>query len=91
MAFIRDQLTEKIQTGTLLGFWWASELIMNISSNYFTRNVSDFTTTEEAICYNERLMIDSGITIVASLLAGALIHKLTVGKKLFARERGLIL
>jgi len=36
-------------------------------------------------------MIDSGITIVASLLAGALIHKLTVGKKLFARERGLIL
>lgn len=90
MAFIRNQLTSKMNFGPLLGLWWTSWVVMNFASNYFGRTVTEFSTTEEAIAYNQGLMIDSGISIVSAILAGLVIHKLTEGQNLVARDLGLI-
>lgn len=91
MVFIRDQVAEKLQIGSLVGFWWTSWLVSNFASIYFTRNIKvDVYTTAEAIAYNQGLIISSGIEIVNYFLAAAVIYKLTIAQQQVAEERGLL-
>lgn len=90
MVFIRDQVASKVNTGPLVGFWWASFLTMRIANRYFFRDSVGLTTVEEVVQYNQGVMIGSGITIVATVIAAILIHKISTGQKLLARELGLI-
>jgi hypothetical protein len=91
MGFIRDQCSESVKTGPLLGLWWTAWLIMNFFSRYAARMRDEFETTSEATAYNNTLMVDSLITIVAAFFAAAVIHQLSVGQRRKAKAIGAIL
>lgn len=89
MAFIRNQMAEVLNIGPLLGLWWTAWLSMRISSVYFTRNSDSITTIEGIISYNQGIAILSGITIVASVLAAAVIFTLSAAQLKLAGQRNL--
>ena len=91
MGFIRDQCSESVKTGPLLGLWWTAWLIMNFFSRYAARMRDEFETTSEATAYNNTLMVDSLITIVAAFFAAAVIHQLSAGQRRKAKTMGAIL
>lgn len=92
MVFIRNQVAHKLNIGPLVGLWWISYLTMNFASGYFTRDSTDEIYTDaQAIAYNEGLMINHSIKIVATFFAIAIIQKLTVAQQQMAKEKGLTL
>ena len=90
MAFIRDQSSGFTKVGPLLGFWWAGWLVMNFYSRYTAKMDTGFTSTTQAISFNNNLITESIITIVASFLAAAVIHQLSVAQKRKARDLGAL-
>ena len=91
MAFIRDQVSGKTPVGSLVGLWWTAWLITNGSSNYFYRNDNVvFYTTAEATAFNNGIITDGILGIVASLFAAAVIQRLTVGQERMASEYKLL-
>lgn len=91
VVFIREQVSEKTPMGFLVGLWWTAWLVANVSSNYFYRNEADeFYSTAEAISYNNGIIIDEIISVVASVLAAAVIQKLTTGQERMASDYGLV-
>jgi len=89
MAFIRNQVSEHFKGGAIVGLWWAAWLVMNIGSRTLTRS-NEVYTTEAANSYNQRLMIDSGLTIVASITAAILIFTLSRAQRDQAKANNLI-
>ncbi len=91
MAFIRDQVSGKTPVGSLVGLWWTAWLITNGSSNYFYRNDNVvFYTTAEATAFNNGIITDGILGIVALLFAAAVIQRLTVGQERMASEYKLL-
>jgi hypothetical protein len=76
MSFIRNQVSDTFQGGAILGIWWTTWIIMNFASRALSRDIGG-DTIEEINAFNERMMIDCGITIVAIIPAALVILSIT--------------